>query len=124
MGENANRRQIGSQYEQVAAEYLQEHGYKILEKNYHAGRYGELDIIAQDYDGLLVICECKYRSRNALGSPLDAVDWRKQQKICRCTLFYYKKCGYGLDHSCRFDVIAISGNGTVEHIKNAFDFRY
>ena len=43
-----NRREIGSFYENIAAKYLEKHGYTILERNYHAGRHGEIDIIAED----------------------------------------------------------------------------
>ncbi len=124
MGVTENRRRIGSRYEAVAAAYLREHGYKILEQNYHAGRYGELDLIAEDPTGLLVICECRYRASDVCGDPPRSVDLRKQRQISRTTLSYYRKCGYGIDHSCRFDVIAIQGDGTIRHIKNAFDFAY
>ncbi len=118
-----NKRQIGSKYEELAAVYLTEHGYKIIEKNFHAGRYGELDLIAEDKDGTLVICECKYRSENAYGDPLMAVDKRKQRQICRTTLFYFGRHGYGMEHPCRFDVIAVYGNERILHIKNAFEFQ-
>ena len=123
MKKTCNKREIGSKYEELAAAYLTEHGYKILEKNFHAGRYGELDLIAEDKDGTLVICECKYRSENTYGDPLMAVDKRKQRQICRMTLFYFGRHGYGMEHPCRFDVIAVYGDGTVLHIKNAFEFQ-
>lgn len=42
-----NKRQTGSQYEEKAAEYMKQHGYQILERNYRC-RQGEIDIIAQD----------------------------------------------------------------------------
>ena len=117
-----NRRKIGDSYENMAVQYLEKHGYRILERNYHAGRHGEIDIIAEDAAGMLVICECRYRRRNGFGNPLESVNIAKQRQICRTTLYYYKEHGFGTDHACRFDVIAISGDGTLEHIENAFDF--
>lgn len=122
MGEKQNKRKTGSGYEALAADYLLRQGYKILERNFHAGKYGELDLIARDRDGTLVICECKYRQNSTCGDPLEAVNERKQRQISRVTLFYYRKCGYGLDQTCRFDVIAVYGDGSIRHIKDAFDF--
>ena len=117
-----NKRQIGSLYEERAVLYLQEKNYQILERNFHAGRSGEIDIIARDKTGLLVIFECKYRLDDAHGDPLTAVNYRKQRQICRTTLYYYVKHGYGMDYPCRFDVIALYGNGEIKHIENAFEF--
>ena len=42
-----NKRNIGDEYEQLAAEYLMQMGYRILERNFR-NRYGEIDIIAKD----------------------------------------------------------------------------
>ena len=118
-----NKRQIGSKYEELAAAYLVKKGYKIIEKNYHAGRYGELDIIAEDEEGTLVICECKYRSKSKWQDPSAAVDVKKQRQICRTALYYCMKRGYGVEHPCRFAVIAIYGDESIRHIENAVEFR-
>ena len=117
-----NKRRIGKLYEERAITYLQEKKYHILERNFHAGRSCEIDIIARDGTGLLVIIECKYRVDDSHGDPLLAVDYRKQRQICRTTLYYYAKHGYGMDYPCRFDVIALYGNGDIRHIENAFEY--
>lgn len=117
-----NKRQIGSFYEECAVQYLVGKNYQILERNFHAGRSGEIDIIARDESGLLVIVECKYRLDESHGDPLLAVNYRKQRQICRTTLYYYVRHGYGMDYPCRFDVIALYGNGEIKHIENAFEF--
>lgn len=119
---NRNKRQVGSFYEERAVSYLIENGYKIVERNFHAGRSGEIDIIARDATGLLVIFECKYRADDVHGDPLLAVNYRKQRQICRTTLYYYVRHGYGMDYPCRFDVIALYGDGKIRHIENAFAF--
>lgn len=113
-----NKRKIGAKYEGMAAGYLEEHGYKILERNYH-NKYGELDILAEK-DSTLVVVEVKFRSSDSFGDPLEAVDRCKQNRIYRTTLFYYMEHGYELNYSCRYDIIAIYGNGTIKHIENAF----
>lgn len=117
-----NNRKLGDYYEQKAVEYLKREGYRILERNFHAGRFGEIDIIAMNKEGILVIVECKYRKQNEHGDPLEAVDYRKQKQISKTTLFYFGKKGYGMEQPCRFDVIGIYGDGSVRHIENAFDF--
>lgn len=117
-----NKRSIGSYYEDKAVEYLVKQGYSILCRNYHAGRGAELDIVASK-DGYVIGIECKYRSDDSFGDPLEAVDNQKQRRISRAMLHYYAHNGYGMDTPCRFDVIAIYGDGTIKHIENAFDYQ-
>lgn len=112
-----DRRNTGRQYEEMAARYLEEEGYQILERNYQI-RTGEIDIIAQDQN-CIVFVEVKYRQNERMGDPLEAVDHRKQKKICQTAQFYlYKKKLWNT--SCRFDVIGITGT-KIHHIKNAFE---
>jgi putative endonuclease len=121
-----NKRAVGAKYEKMAAIYLEEKGYIIIERNYR-NKCGEIDIIAYapESEGadLLVIIEVKYRSGNQCGEPLEAVDNRKQKRISRATLYYLMKKGRSTDRPCRFDVVAINGDNSIEHIKNAFEFR-
>lgn len=116
-----NKRQTGTEYENLAAQYLKEQGYAILEQNYR-NRFGEIDILAKK-DGVLVFVEVKFRSTNACGAPSEAVDIRKQRKISRTAFYYYAGHGYAENAPCRFDVIAICGDGTIQHIENAFEFQ-
>ncbi|MCD8369345.1 MAG: YraN family protein [Clostridiales bacterium] len=124
MGEKtilSSRRAVGSRYEDTAACYLKEKGYEILARNYR-NRYGEIDIIAKDETGVLVVVEAKYRSDDEYGDPLCAVDLRKQRRISRTTLWYYMEKKLPEETPCRFDVIAIHRDGRIQHIENAFDF--
>ncbi|MBO5372626.1 MAG: YraN family protein [Lachnospiraceae bacterium] len=114
-----NKRGVGSDYETLAMEYLEGEKYQILERNFHS-RWGEIDIIARDGD-YLVFVEVKYRKNSSCGNPLEAVDARKQKRICRTAVYYLSKNGYGDSKPCRFDVIAFEGE-EVLHIKNAFEF--
>ena len=114
-------RAVGAVYEEKAAHYLQERGYTIRARNYH-DRWGELDIVAEQ-NGVLVIVEVKYRSDTRFGGPLEAVTPQKQRRICRAAMGYYAAYGFGEDRACRFDVIGITGDGTIQHIENAFLFQ-
>lgn len=117
-----NKRRTGAVYEAAAADYLKNKGYKILEMNYRI-RSGEIDIIAEGNGGIIVYCEVKYRTSGKNGSPFEAVDINKQRRICRTAFYHYTKHGYGTDRACRFDVIGIYGDGRIEHIENAFEYR-
>ena len=112
-----NKRRIGSEYEQRAEQYLMEKGYRILERNFR-NRMGEIDIIASQ-KGVLVFCEVKYRTSSAFGSPLEAVDWRKQNQIRKVAQFYLMCHGRSEWTPCRFDVIAFEGEN-MAHVENAF----
>lgn len=117
-----NKRAAGAAYEETASAYLYADGYRILERNYR-NRCGEIDIIAKK-DSVLVFLEVKFRSSDSCGDPLEAVDARKQRRICRTALHYYTARGYYGKASCRFDVLGIYGDGTIRHVENAFAFVY
>ena len=136
-----NKRAAGADKEQLAARYLVDNGYTVLERNFR-NKTGEIDIIAKKEELFLVskasewkyienvwkkhkeerdteFVEVKYRSNNKYGYAVEAVNYRKKQIIRHVAQFYmatrYKSC----DIPCRFDVIGIDGE-TVTHIKNAF----
>lgn len=115
-----NKRQTGSEYEGLAAKWLEGHGLQIVERNYPRCRQGEIDLIAEK-DGYLVFVEVKYRRSSEAGDPAEAVDYRKQKKISRVAEYYcWKK--QKLNQPCRFDVICVLGQ-EIRHIVNAFDYR-
>ena len=116
-----NRRRLGTSQEEAAAERLRKEGYTVLEHS-HRNRGGEIDLIARDPQGVLVFAEIKYRRDSRLYDPLEAVDKRKQRRISRAALWYFKERGLPMQTPCRFDVIGISGDGTVRHIRNAFPY--
>ncbi len=112
-------RKVGADYERLATEALRRNGYEILERNYRCRR-GEIDLIATE-GPYLVFCEVKYRKSRLCGAPFEAVDARKQRKICGCAAYYLMK--YGLkDVPCRFDVVSIDDKDTVTVFKNAFPY--
>ncbi len=113
-----NKRKIGTLYEREAMQFLQGKGVHILEVNYRC-RQGEIDIIG--YEGTcLVFFEVKARESLKSGTGAEAVDFRKQHKICRVADYY--RLTHGIDEFCemRYDCIAID-NGTLVWMKNAFE---
>lgn len=113
-----NKRETGSKYEDVAAEYLISKGYLIEFRNYR-NRFGEIDIIARK-DGYLVFVEVKYRSSTSAGDPLEAITAHKQKQIRNTALGYIRYKHYNPDSmNLRFDCIGILGND-INHVENAF----
>ena len=65
----------------------------------------------------------KYRSTSEKGYALEAVDHRKQCRICRVADYYRYTHGFGDEASVRYDVVGIQG-ADVEWIQNAFPHIY
>lgn len=106
----------GKKGEIKAVLFFKKHGYKILETNFK-NKIGEIDIIAEK-DGVIVFIEVKNRSTYRFGRPIEAVDFRKQNKIKKVAEIYLMiKNKYYND--VRFDVVEVS-NDNLEHIENAF----
>ena len=112
-----NKREQGSHYETMAAEYLKNKGYEVISQNFFS-KNGEIDIIAKDTD-TLVFCEVKYRSNTRYGLPEEAVDYRKQDKIRKTAAYYLYRNNFPVETRVRFDVIAVLGE-KITHIEDAF----
>lgn len=95
---------IGLYGEDLAVSHLEKSGYIILERNYRK-QYGEIDIIAED-GNVLVFVEVKTRKSSRFGSPFEAVDLRKQQKMSRVAQAYMNSRKTH-DRAARFDVVGV-----------------
>jgi len=113
-----NKRFVGSQFEQIAVQYLIERGYVIIARNFQC-RTGEIDIITKE-NGYLVFVEVKYRTNTAKGLPQEAIDHRKMQKITRTAQYYMLTNHISMDTPCRFDVVIIL-NQEISLIQDAFE---
>ena len=112
-----NRRAVGSRYEQQAADFLIQHGYTILDRNWQAG-HKEIDLIAQK-PGVIVFVEVKAARSNAFGHPAEWVSTRKQTLLAQAAQVYLDtKKITGCD--IRFDVICFV-TGRLEYFPAAFD---
>lgn len=114
-----NKRSVGTAYEKKAVSFLEKQGLKILCCNFR-NRYGEIDIVAKDRK-TTVFVEVKYRRDSGKGAPEEAVDFRKQRRICRVADYYRMMHHMGDFSPVRFDVVAICGE-EVRWYRNAFDY--
>ena len=117
----ARTKNLGNAGENFAASYLESRGYKIITKNFRV-RSAEIDIIAE-LDDVIIFVEVKTRSSTNHGLPIEAVNFRKQQKIIEAASVFLQDEKY-CDSACRFDVIEIYSDGvkfSARHIENAFE---
>lgn len=114
-----NKRETGSAYERLAADFLEKRGCRILKMNYR-NRFGEIDLVGKDGDDL-VFFEVKERRTGQAGSAAEAVTLSKQKKICAVSDTYRFMEKVSPDTQSRYDVIAIDGN-KIDWIKNAFEY--
>jgi putative endonuclease len=121
MAANNGKLLLGKEGERLAERYLQKKGYKLVERNYRCTA-GELDLIVLD-QRVVVFVEVKTRTGHGFGTPLEAVEFRKQRKIIRAAQFFLAVRGLQ-QRDARFDVVGVSWAGrepVVEHIENAFE---
>ena len=117
----AEHNDFGKESENLAVEFLEKKGYKILVKNY---RYlkAEIDIIAET-ENQIVIIEVKARSTDTFLSPEEAVNKKKIRLLISAANHFLEE--NEIDKETRFDIISILPNEEnqlqIKHIENAFD---
>ena len=113
------RHKLGTEGEDEAVRYLQQKGYKIIQRNFEC-RQGEIDIIAKEQEEYVFI-EVKTRQNFHYGMPCEAVTEYKQKHIWNATKYYLYS--HKLEnHLVRFDVIEVYKKNNkfyIHHIKQA-----
>ena len=117
------KQELGRLGEDAACGFLEQHGFEIVERNYHS-RYGEIDIIAKDAK-YLVFAEVKLRAVGSMVSGAEAVTASKARKILKTAVVWMGL--HPVQLQPRFDVIEIrtlsAGSGEIcgiDHIPSAF----
>jgi len=118
---SGDRIELGRAGEETAADFLKNHGYRILFSNYKT-KLGEIDIIAKD-KGVICFIEVKTRTTDKFGLPQEAVSHIKQRQIGKAALVFLKEKKL-LDKKARFDVVSViyaQGRPKIDLIQNAFE---
>ena len=114
------RHALGVWGEDVAASFLEKHGFVVLERNVRT-RYGELDIVARDGEELVFV-EVRTKSHIKFGHPFETIGPKKIFKLRNMARWYLQARKLGESVLCRFDAIAIVGSPestySIEHIRN------
>jgi putative endonuclease len=117
-----DRRAAGAGWEQVAREYLEAAGLRLIVAN-QGYRVGEIDLVMRDGE-VIVFVEVRYRRAARFGGSALSVDAVKQRKLVMAAQCYLAQNPKLAKHPCRFDVVAVegaAGAASVEWIRNAFD---
>jgi putative endonuclease len=119
MSTNGETGRIG---EDVAALFLSQRGWSILDRNVRYARAGELDIVASRGD-VLAFIEVKTRRSLAYGIPAEAVTFAKRRRI-RGLASRYLAERRPRAASVRFDVVEVEpdarGTFLIRHVEDAF----
>jgi putative endonuclease len=99
--------------ESLACTFLEEQGFTIIEKNYHAGKISEIDIIAAK-EKLVVFAEVKLRSSDSFGGGVMSITKSKKNRLKKAgTHFLASHLQFGREYMFRFDLISITNGDTI-----------
>ena len=108
---------VGRAGEELTAKHYATLGYELVARNWRSGRAGEIDLVVARRD-VLVFCEVKSRTSDRFGTPAEAVDWRKQQRLRRLALAFLAAHEVH-PRQIRFDVASVLAR-EVQLIEDAF----
>jgi putative endonuclease len=110
--------QLGRRGEELAARYLTEQGWVILDRNWRCS-LGEIDLVGLDGRQLVVV-EVKTRSSLRAGTALEAVTTRKVRRLRRLAGLWLAERERGWT-AVRIDAVgihmAVDRTFTIEHIR-------
>jgi putative endonuclease len=101
---NKYNKKLGRWGEELAAKFLIDKGYKMLDKNYVNSTFGEIDLICETGDEVVFV-EVKTRTSKSFGDGEEAVSYSKRLKINGAIERYMDETK--TDLSPRFDVIVV-----------------
>jgi putative endonuclease len=113
-----DKRKIGKKYEEIASQYLMQHNWKILEKNY-TFHHKEVDLIIQKEDEICLV-EVKYRRSDSFGEPKEFVNENKKRNI-KMIAKYYISSKKLFDKNITFGIISIT-NGKINFERGFFQW--
>jgi putative endonuclease len=112
---------LGRRFEELAAVWLEERGWRVLERNVRFQRR-EIDLIARR-GPVVAFVEVKGRRGTGYGPPQQAVTAHKRREIESVARWWIARHGAsGLSY--RFDVVAVApkpeGGASIEHLEDAW----
>lgn len=120
LNEMAKHNLFGKEAEKRAAIYLENNGYKILERNWRFLKF-EIDLIAHDLKtDEIVIVEVKARI-DPMIDPIESITKKKMRNLVTAADQYLTE--NDIEQECRFDIIIIEkkkDDWLIEQIDDAF----
>ena len=113
-------KQMGDRAEDVALDYLQRSGLRLVTRNYRTpGRGGgEIDLIMNAPDGTCVFVEVRQRKTKHQGGAAASVSATKQRHIVYAARDYLMRLGH--EPACRFDVVVMDA-AEIHWLQAAFE---
>lgn len=99
----------GRRGEALAAEYLSEHGFEVIEQNWHT-KFGEIDLVVLK-DSLVVFVEVKLKSGDIFGSPEEMITKQKIAQVLNNAQVYLLTHPEFSSHKKRVDGVCIVVDG-------------
>lgn len=112
---------LGAAGEESAAEFLRQKGFKIVERNWRAGKL-ELDLVCRQKK-TIVFVEVKARGVGSLGSPADGLTPAKRGRLARAAA-QWLSANDAWGAPCRFDLVSVreaEGRLLCEHVEDVID---
>ena len=109
---------LGARGEAIAVDWLERHGYEIVDRNWRCAR-GELDIVARSAEDLVFV-EVKTRAGASTGHPLEAVTPQKLSRLRRLVQAWFAAHPEHSARAIRIDAVAVHVMGdrsVIEHIE-------
>ncbi|NQV30733.1 MAG: ribonuclease HII [Candidatus Marinimicrobia bacterium] len=112
----------GRMGEIIAGMYLIRNGYQLLVHSYHAGRDGEIDLIAARENEIVFVEVKSFGGESDDTVALERVTAAKQKQIARIAEIYLEK--HEIEQpECRFDIITVNFSRPkpdIKHYEEAF----
>lgn len=117
-----DRISLGRRGEDLAAQHLKDHGYRIVDRNVRF-RHGELDIVALDGPTLVFVEVRTVRAGAVI--PEESVTRKKQRQVAALAALYLQQHSQE-DADWRADVVAIEiardgGVARIDHLVSAME---
>jgi putative endonuclease len=126
-GASVTTKQLGDAAEDAALRHLQQHGLRLVQRNFRTpGRGGgEIDLIMREPDGTVVFVEVRRRASTSRGGAGASITALKQRRIVFAARHFLLR--QRSEPPCRFDVVLIqaASDGTdlpeIQWLRAAFD---
>ena len=102
----ASHNELGKWGEEIAAAYLRDKGFVIVERNWHS-QHRDLDIVAID-GSEMVFVEVKARSSEMFAYPDQTITPKKRLNLQQSINHYVKS--HHITQRFRIDIITVIGN--------------
>jgi putative endonuclease len=118
-GVRTPKQRAGAAAEAAAERHLAAAGCRLLARNARY-REGELDLVMRERE-TLVFVEVRLRGSAQYGGAAASVDIFKQKRLVRAAQRWLAEHYGERWPACRFDVVTVATDGTIEWIRGAFD---